>query len=213
MDSLRPHIELPEVEWAFLANQFLKAAENDKVTFAEFLQLTQHDAFYREVLIEHLIKRQTASRMFYAEEKQLLTKKYLEAVKRQKEKDGDEQVKVPSFEYDIEDMILFEFVGVTHMMIFYSNKSIQLFEYETGTFVYEFDFDNKSISGQEEKLYELPGMSGTGLGVITNCEHWQAEAKNARGGALSDYQANLHFKDSQRCDKCALMRQLKKQQK
>jgi len=85
--------------------------------------------------------------MFYFEEKALLTKKYLDAVKRQKEKDDDAQVKVPSFEYDIEDLIVFEFAGVSHMMIFYSNKSIQLFEYDTGTYVYEFDFDDKNISG------------------------------------------------------------------
>ena len=81
------------------------------------------------MLIEHLIKRQTACRLFYLDEKQLMTKKYLEAVKSAKTKDGDEQVKVPSFEYDIEDLIVFEFGGMAHMMIFYSNKSVQLFEY------------------------------------------------------------------------------------
>ena len=122
--------------------------------------------------------------MHYADERPLLTKKYLEAVKKQEQK-GAGDVKVPSFEYDIEGLINFEFQGVSHMMIYYSNRTVQLYEWETGLFVYEFDFDDNKISGQDSNFVKVPGMSGGGLGIITDCKHWEKEAEDKNGGRLS----------------------------
>ena len=62
---------------------------------------------------------------------------------------------------------MFEYLGAPHMLIFFSNKSVQLFEYTTGMFVYEFEFaDNKS--------------SGQGLGMVNRCKHWMGEAKESK---------------------------------
>lgn len=67
----------------------------------------------------------------------------------------------------------------------------------------EFDFDDQN-NGNEEKLYEIPGVGGGGLGIITDCEHWYAEAELKQGGNLKEAELKQHFKSAQRCDKCYL---------
>ena len=78
------------------------------------------------------------------------------------------------------------------MMIFFSNKSVQLFEYKTGMFVFEFDFsDTKQIGGQ-------------GLAVINRCNHWMDEAKDKKGGNYKYKQFDTMFKDAGSCPKCGM---------
>ena len=47
---------MSETEWEHLQNQFEKAEDGAHVDFGEFLALVQQEGFYREVLVENLIK-------------------------------------------------------------------------------------------------------------------------------------------------------------
>ena len=50
-------------------------------------------------------------------------------------------MKIPSFEHAIEQLLTLNFNDIPHIMIFFENKSVQLYEFETGKFAMEFDFD------------------------------------------------------------------------
>ncbi len=52
-------------------------------------------SFFREVLIETLIKKQTACRMVFNDELKLLDQRYLEIMAKQKLSDENANIKVP----------------------------------------------------------------------------------------------------------------------
>ena len=52
--------------------------------------------------------------------------------------------KLPNFSYMIENMVMFQFKGIVHLLVSFENKSVQIFEYETGHSIYEFDFKSCS---------------------------------------------------------------------
>jgi len=76
-------------------------------------------------------------------------------------------------------MIVFDFLNVPHMLIFKGDKTVTLFEMETGMFVYKFDFaDSKTDGG----ITQTEGYStSAGPGYVTNCKHWKKEAKDKQG--------------------------------
>ena len=57
---------------------------------------------------------------------------------------------MPSFSYLIENMIMFEFGDMMHLLVSFENKSVQLFDLATGSFVHEFEFKENEKPKRKE---------------------------------------------------------------
>jgi len=51
---------------------------------------------------------------------------------------------MPNFSFLIEHMILFEYQGQKHLMISFENKSVQVFDFDTGYSIFQFNFNEKT---------------------------------------------------------------------
>jgi hypothetical protein len=60
---------------------------------------------------------------------------------RQMRKQGCVQKNMPIFSYLIEHLIMFQHRGTWHLLVIFDNKSVQAFDYATGTSIFEFNFN------------------------------------------------------------------------
>ena len=57
--------------------------------------------------------------------------------------DPDKEVKLPSFSYLIDHMVMFDFHKSLMLLVSYENGDCQLFDLESGIFQYQFEFRHK----------------------------------------------------------------------
>lgn len=105
--------------------------------------------------------KQSAKRIVFEKQCELVTKQQLEIMKQMQKQygEGQQAVKMPSFSYLIEHIQLFEFQGVNHLMVAFENKSVQVFDFDSGLSVFEFNFDDpkrqQMESGHEQMIERL----------------------------------------------------------
>lgn len=71
-------------------------------------------------------------------------------------------LKLPNFSYMIENMVMFTYKDTVLLMISFENKSVQIFEYESGESIFEFDFKQCARSLAEP---EPDSALGSGLNL------------------------------------------------
>jgi hypothetical protein len=141
---------MEDTEWLYLKEQFEKAEDEYQIDFGEFMALVQHESFFREVLIESLIRmRDSACRLSYLGEHDLVEKHIVEAQNKQgKDKEAATTSNQPRFSFDIDEIKVIEFMEEPHIIVFFrQSKSVQLFNFKTGHFVYDFDFLDEASTG------------------------------------------------------------------
>lgn len=125
------------------------------MTFTDFLTLLQKEAFFRECLSDAQMYKLSARRIVFEKQCELVTRQQLEILKQIKKQssvgEGQQSGKMPSFSYLIEHMKLFEYQGVTHLMVAFENKSVQVFDFESGLSIFEFNFDEQKRHPAEPK--------------------------------------------------------------
>jgi len=59
-------------------------------------------------------------------------------MQKQRGNQSTAETKVPSFSYLIDHVVLFEYQGMQHLMVAFENKSVQIFDFESGMSLFEF---------------------------------------------------------------------------
>lgn len=93
------------------------------------------------------------------------------------------------------------------MLVFKADKTVTLFEMETGMFVMKFDFQDTKV---DDGL--TPGTSGaasSGVGITSKCKHWRQEARDKQGEAMPLERRKEMFIPAKVCFKCKYERDKK----
>ena len=135
-----------------IRNQLSLCEFPDSLTFADFLALLQREAFFRDVLADAQMYRCSASRLRFGDEVALVTAQQLQIIKQMQKQKGEDGApdKIPTFSYLIDHLVLFEFKGQMHLLVAFENKSVQVFEFESGQSIYEFSFETSYLQTPSE---------------------------------------------------------------
>lgn len=58
---------------------------------------------------------------------------------------------MPNFSYLIENIIMFDFLGVQHLLVSFENKSVQIIEVKSGNSIHEFNFGERRPAPLDEE--------------------------------------------------------------
>ena len=105
-------------QWIDFRYQFDQGELDQKMNFNDFLIMLLRESFFRDTLAEAQIFKQSSRRFVYADEIKLITQQHLALLGQMKAcTDTDKEVKLPSFSYLIEHMIMFEFNRQTFLLV------------------------------------------------------------------------------------------------
>lgn len=100
------------------------------------------------------------------------------------------QKNVPNLSYLIEHLIMFQHRGTWHLLVIFDNKSVQAFDYATGTSIFEFNFNLRPQPDLPEDLDVRRKSSSKGATASEKLT--RRESKVSTRKSLAQQRTQLH---------------------